>query len=575
MAGVTTAAPPGGVSSNRSAAILALTGVLTVSLLGLGLRLGMETARWWFTGDEGIYLQVATTALTERAQEVIHKNAHPPLHYWILRLAAPWVHDPANLRLISLVAGWFGILAAGWLGWESATGKTRWGRVAGAWFGSVMVALAPGLIVQAATLRPYALCVFVLTAGLASLLRYLTGGRTRWLVVFSVGLTVAVLLLYSSFLVALALGLLLLGALLAGRLSRKQFATLLAAGAPAMVAMAWLLATHIRPQLLGSGMHRRATDLWLHDQFAHGLFQALRLLQRAVEFSFSNTLAWLVLLPALLAAVLSVARRRGALGILLLLQITVTVACSLAGLLPLGPSRHSLYLVPVFVAASASALAWTMEQLSPTSDMLPQRPRRLAPWLMGGLATLFVVPVGLTLRDMARAGLYATLGATRREFVVTRELLATVKTFVQKAPVEAWLTDVQTSMLLIPLASPENRVLTPETSFAGAHLDVLGRRLAVVKSWQLPESPAPQNDPVEAALAWLEPVATRGNGQIGLVIGGWGNSAAYRLATTLRASGQAAVVAVGDASLAAVLVAPAALRSWRAIQKARQTALSR
>jgi hypothetical protein len=407
--------------------------------LGLVLRLGMEPERWWFTGDEGVYHQVATTASTERAQEVIHKNAHPPLHYWILRLAAPWVHDPANLRLISLMAGLLGILAAGWLGWESATGGTRWGRVAGAWFGAVMVALAPGLIVQAATLRPYALCVFVLTAGLASLLRYLAGGRARWLLAFSLGLTVAVLLLYTSFLVALALGLLLLGARIAGRLSRKQFATLLAAGAPATVAMAWLLATHIVPQLLGSATHRRATGQWLHDHFAHNLFQALRLLHGAMTFTFSNT----------------------------------------------------------------------------------------------------------------------------------------VKTFVQGAPVEAWLTDVQTSMLLMPLASPENRVLTPEPTFSGAHLDVLGRRIAVVKSWQLPEFPAPQNDPVEAALAWLEPVATRGDGRIGLVVGGWGSSAAYRLAATLRASGHATVVAVGDASLAAVIVTPAALRSWRAIQAARLAAMSR
>ena len=573
---MTTEAPEGGdARGNRAAAILALAGALVASGLGLGLRLGIDTERWWYTPDEGIYHQVATTTSTEHARQVIHANAHPPLYYWILRLAAPWVDDVASLRLLSLVAGLFGILAAGWLGWQSAPGGTRWGRVAAAWFGAVMVALAPGLIVQAVTLRPYALCVLVLTAGLASLLRYLAGGRTLWLLCFSLGLTVSVLLVYPSSSVALALGLVGLGALVARRISRRQFVTLLAAGAPAAVALAWLLATHIGPQLLGSPMHRRATDGWLRESFARGPLEALGLLHSATAFTFSSTLAWLVLLPASVAVVLAIARRRGVLGFLMLAQATVAIAGSLAGLLPLGPSRHSLCLAPILVASAASALASAVAWLAPASDLLPQRRRRLAPWLMGGLAALFVAPAGLYLYGMARTGLHATVQITRREFVVTRELLNTVKTFVQRAPVEAWLTDVQTSMLLLPLASPENRFLVPEPAFAGAHLDVLGRRIAVVRSWQLPEARAPQNDSVEAALAWLEPATVRGNGQIGLVLGGWGSSAAYRLAATLRASGRGQVVAAGDASLAAVIVAPAALRSWRATLAARLAAMSR
>jgi len=273
--------------------------------------------------------------------------------------------------------------------------------------------------------------------------------------------------------------------------------------------------------------------------------------------------------------VLAIVRRRGVLGFLVLAQTTVAVVGSLAGLLPLGPSRHSLYLAPILVASAASALAWAVAWLAPAPDLRPQRRRRLAPWLTGGLAALFVAPVGLHLYGMARRGLYATVEITRREFVVTRELLSTVKTFVQRAPVEAWLTDRQTAMLLMPLAPPENRFLAPEPAFAGAHIDVLGRRIAVVGSWLLPEARAPQNDLVDAALTWLEPATARGNGQIGLVLGGWGNSTAYRLAATLRASTRGQVVAVGDASLAAVIIAPAALRAWRGMQAARLAGMSR
>lgn|GEM_PF-5430486 len=150
--------------------------------------------------------------------------------------------------------------------------------------------LGPGLIVQAATLRPYSLCVLAEFICLASLLRYLDSGRARWLLAFSLSLTFAVLLLYSSFLVALALGLVFVGALFARTLTRNQIVGLMAAASPAAISMLVLFLTHIRPQILGSAMLHDATDQWLRQQFAQDLLQASQLIYGAADHAYSATL---------------------------------------------------------------------------------------------------------------------------------------------------------------------------------------------------------------------------------------------------------------------------------------------
>ena len=88
----------------------------------------------------------------------------------------------------------------------------------------------------------------------------------------------------------------------------------------------------------------------------------------------------------------------------------------------------------------------------------------------------------------------------------------------------------------------------------------------MVWSWSLPEAPAGPGDPVERALTWIAGHEGVPEGRVGVLTGGWGTSAAWRLAQDLRARGQdAAVIAsVGDERLAAVVVDVSALRAWRA-----------
>lgn len=144
-----------------------------------------------------------------------------------------------------------------------------------------------------------------------------------------------------------------------------------------------------------------------------------------------------------------------------------------------------------------------------------------------------------------------------------RQTVGLVADFVRQAPAGIWLTDRQTAQLLMPLARRQDEDLVPEPAFSGFHLDVLGRRFAVVKEWEIARAFATRDFPLDRLLAWTAASAPSAGDGIGLVAGGWGVSEAYRLARHLHASGAPDFPAAGDRSLAAVIVAPAVLRAWQ------------
>lgn len=395
-------------------------GVLAAVLLGLALRMGLRPNMWSINPDEGYYYQVATTASPEVAERVIRKNAHPPLHYRILRWTAPLVSDVAELRYLSLLAGLLTIAASGWLG--SLCGGLAggsWGRMAGAWLGALSVAVAPGISVQSMTLRPYSLCLLALTAGIGALLRFAETGRLAWLSLLSLSFTFAVLELYSSFLVVLAVGVVILAEQIAGRLSRRQIFGLLGAAVPVAVAMVWLYLAYLRPYVLGKEMHRWATTVGIPQAYAQNLLQAFQLLTDAAEYVYTTPLNWLVVLPGALAVGLAVARRRGLPGLLLLALVAIAMTASLLRLMPLGGSRHSLYLFPPFMAAASYGLGWLVENLASTGANQRSRSGRWArSLLLVGTAAVFLVPMARLAYRSLHDGPGAILGPTRAELVV-------------------------------------------------------------------------------------------------------------------------------------------------------------
>ncbi len=554
------------IAMPRRVALLA-AGVLLAFVLGLLLRLRLGSADYWFNPDEGLYHQLATTPSPEVASAMTLGLAHPPLYYWILGPLVRLGEDPHTLRLPSLVAGVLAILAFGWLG--SAAGSAEGGdvgSVAGAWFGSLVVALSPALALQSVVMRQYSLQALALALGLGALLHFLATHRLCWLVLCSAAFTAAVLLVYSSYLVVGGVGIVLLGALLARRLSRRQVAGLLCAFLPVLAVMAWSYFTHLKPVLIGGAAHREAQETWLNAHFVTNPAAGVSALRKAAGYAYSRVLLTVVLLPVLLSIGLACRRRKGFVGFATLAVAGLAVVLSWSGLMPLGGSRHSLYLVAVQVAAGASGVAWIVGRLSGPGATEAESLHRRRLWLAGGLSALLVGSVGTRLVLLARASASGAIDAEDEERVIRRTSIDALSTFLRNAAPTYWIMDMQTSMLLLPLVPRQGRLLFPEPAFEGRRLEGLGRTFAVVWRWNLPEAPAGPDDPVERALAWIAGHGDVSDGRVGVVTGGWGTSAAWSLAQDLRAQGQdAAVVAfVGDERLAAVVVDTSALRAWRA-----------
>jgi hypothetical protein len=561
-------APREGISGERPGRIgnlLMAFGLVAALGLGLVFRLGLHPERWWFNPDEGYYYQVATTASVETAERVIRQNAHPPLHYKVLRWAAPFVDDVTELRYLSLIASLLGILAAGWLGGLcGAEMGGRWGRVVGVWFGAFSIALAPGILAQAVTLRPYSIGLFAVILAWGSFIRYVQTGRATWLPSLALGFLLAVLQMYSAFLLVLAVAVVFLGLLLTGKLKRQQVAGLSLAAAPALVAMGWLYATHLRPYLLRGGIRHWATTSWLPEAYPKSLVEAIPLSFGAAEHAFGDSLVWAVLIPAGVAVGLALVQRRGLPAVLLLVVAGIAVVAGRAGLMPLGPTRHSLYLAPVLMSAAAGGLGWLVGRFQAPATGTESPVQRRARWLvLAALALGFVVPVAVDALRMLREGPQAVLGPARTELVVPRESMATVSGFVRDTSVTAWLTDWQTAQMLMPLARPEDRVLFPDPVFDGFRLNALGRRFLVVKNWHLAEAFSSREDRIDRAIEALAADPGSGDRRVGLIAGGEGISEAYRVVVALRASGVREIVAAGDMHLAALLTEAENLRSWR------------
>ena len=86
-------------------------------------------------------------------------------------------------------------------------------------------------------------------------------------------------------------GIVLLVALLTGRLSRRQVAGLLCAALPVLLAMAWSFATHLKPHLVGGAAHREAQETWLRSQYIAGPAEGVDALLKAARHAYSGALS--------------------------------------------------------------------------------------------------------------------------------------------------------------------------------------------------------------------------------------------------------------------------------------------
>jgi hypothetical protein len=314
--------------------------LIPTALVALGLFLRWTDELYaWFNPDEGLNYFIAVQPSLAGAWANLSHNAHPPLFSICLWWMSLFGADPTWLRIFSLVCGCAGIHGVWLLGRELGGGIT--GFVAAA-----LIAISPAEIVLSQVIRPYALQLLCLSYGLYFLARWL---RTRrGLLGLSVFMTAAVMTQFSSFLVAVGVGMLLAGMIATRRFNAGEIRGLALAFFPVVAAMALSFFLHVLPNLIGSQMQKNAMATWLSGYYIDGAPSAWFNLLGLLRFSFGQEIYGAMAIALALGLVIGIVRGK-TIAILSAIVFCIALLASAAGQYPFGTTRHSSYLI-IFMA---------------------------------------------------------------------------------------------------------------------------------------------------------------------------------------------------------------------------------
>lgn len=332
---------------------------LLMILAGLPFRAAL-LERFYLDFDESMYFQVAQEPTLADTWEASRIHTHPPLafvvyHYWLRVGDAEWI-----VRLPSVL---FGIVAAClcylWL--------TRVTDRRAALVGLFVLTFAMPVIHVSAQMRSYTMLFTFVFGALLFHDSYLQRERWRDLIGELICLCLALLTHYATAWIVLTLGI--------GGLFHAQRRGVLAKGTRAWVVQqvllatfcVWLYLSHVRG-FVGSETQSALWDEWLYDNpFGDGFVGRLNftLLSAVKFFRFVYGPIWMLaavatFIGAGLLAKQEVDRSGSGLAavdrtVLTLLPLVLAAVLNVLLIYPLGPTRHSLWLMPFLVLAVAGA----------------------------------------------------------------------------------------------------------------------------------------------------------------------------------------------------------------------------
>lgn len=363
--------PPDISNSEQRGTLWSPQGLLPVVVLAAGFVARLVPAsRLFLDPDEALHNLLASQSTVAGAAAAALTNAHPPLlilvlYFWrCLGQSALW------LRMPSILAG----TAACWLFY-------RWLKLvtdhSTAFMGLLLISFVPSLILLSAQVRQYALLLFFMAACLYLSERAVQKNSPGTMILFSLSLYGALLSHYSALLFSFSIGVYLLVRLYPYR-NRVGVVAVWGAGQIGGIALAaYFLLTHI-PRLKQSGMVRADLETYLRKSTYHPgernvvefiAAQTLRVFTYIFSHGLVGSLALLMFLAGLLWLLKRntwVNRERQAerpspreLALLLGLPFLVNWSVALAGLYPLGATRHNSFLALFAIAGiSVGIAAW-------------------------------------------------------------------------------------------------------------------------------------------------------------------------------------------------------------------------
>jgi hypothetical protein len=264
------------------------------------------------------------------------------------------------------------------------------------------------------------------------------------------------------------------------QLERRQVRDMVMALLPlavlAAVTYRWQIASFFRP-----GGPRDQAAAYLGGQFAASPVEVMSHFTALMAFALGQ--GWLLACVAVLGIILAVRERQWAVAVLPASVLSLAATLSLLRVHPFGPSRHSLYLLPLLVLPVAHALSRLLRSRRPWSFAL--QPACLA---------LLALPVT---RQHVRM-VETELNVPRAEAARIREFIAG-----DGARVRVFLTDQQTYWLLRPLlhlaGSAGNRAALDAYDIRLVTRE--GRSFVVMHEWRMVGDPRAARG--KNHLAWM------------------------------------------------------------------------
>lgn len=339
---------------------------LPATLLGAGFLLRLAWAHFTFlNGDEGLHYSISVRPSVALTYKESLTTAHPPLlpvllHYW------SWIgNSELLLRLPSALAGTaFCWLMFIWL-------KRVLDR------GVAIIALslllfAPPMIWLSAEVRQYALLWFFGAASLLFLELGVSELSKRMMLLSSLSLYLALLCHYSSFVLALVLGIYGLVRICSAKSPAGVTAVWAVGQMGALTLVLWLLRNQVS-RLKAEGMPQWISDSYLRSSVFHpGVDRVIPFVLGATfrffHYLFAQTAAG-ALGPLLfgIGLLLLVKNHHSSaesnrpsgivLALLLVLPFIINCSLALAAIYPYGGSRHDSYLAMFAIPGIAIALA--------------------------------------------------------------------------------------------------------------------------------------------------------------------------------------------------------------------------
>ena len=337
--------------SNKETQSRARANWFILSLVPAGFLLRLRLS--WLTflnPDEALHYFLSHQPSLRLAYEASLTTAHPPLMIVFLHFWSRLGSSEFFLRLPFVVAGslfcWVMFL---WV--EKIAGEQA------AWFALALFLFAPPLISLSAEIRQYSFLLLFCACSLYSLERALAENSTKWMLVSTAALYLALLAHYSALIFAAATGAYALSCLLRRKPPTRVIAGWVAGQAGTLVICAFLFWSQVS-RLHQSGVPSEIAATWLRSSIFHqgqdhfAVFTWTKTLRLFRYFFGQGTIgvvgfglfvfAMVVLLRATHGGNSKTLRRE--LATLLALPFLITLALAIAGIYPYGGTRHDVLL---------------------------------------------------------------------------------------------------------------------------------------------------------------------------------------------------------------------------------------